>query len=569
MPVQEEYDDIKKKFEPTSWQINPLPWQVEEAEKLQKEAREREMEELRRKSLLELQNQLQFTSTIIDAKDVDPKFYQGYDKALGDAYTHYQYNSQTQTFEENPVSRQFQIECGQKVLNYLAQNEGRWIDSTHITHACGYATVNQAQVRQVLYKLRASGAVKLLQGGKNRWKINAKKWDNYNPFRQITEDDLMQPRDKGDEFENMSDADKKKLQGVSKYYGGIKKFAGTNVPDPDDEDEDEESSNSSSGASNSEVKGMQVKMAQMIREMQEKIDEAKAEAAEAKKAAEEAKKQSNRSAKIIEITQPNKEVVKLKNVVLPEKYEIVLALAQNRRPILLVGPAGCGKTFLGELIAKSLKMEFSSISCTAGMSESHLLGRSVPNLTTGKSQYQGTEFVDRYENGGVFLLDEFDAADPNMLLSINSAIANGYCNLPYRIGKPKALQHKDFVLIATANTYGRGATRTYAGRSQLDEATLDRFRIGLVEMDYDPIVERQLCPDEELLTKLQDIRHKIREAGVRRIISTRFVKDAYLMKKAAEWSDSQIIKTLVQGWTGDELDRIGYSVEEDGDKDEE
>jgi cobaltochelatase CobS len=36
-----------------------------------------------------------------------------------------------------------------------------------------------------------------------------------------------------------------------------------------------------------------------------------------------------------------------------------------------------------------------------------------------------------------------------------------------------------------ANTFGTGADRQYVGRNQLDESTLDRFRIGQIERDYD------------------------------------------------------------------------------------
>ena len=78
-----------------------------------------------------------------------------------------------------------------------------------------------------------------------------------------------------------------------------------------------------------------------------------------------------------------------------------------------------------------------------------------------------------YEHGGVFLLDEIDACDSNTLLAINLAIANGYCNVPNRHGNPVAHRHPNFIVIATANTLGRGATRSYAGRNQLDEASLE------------------------------------------------------------------------------------------------
>lgn len=238
--------------------------------------------------------------------------------------------------------------------------------------------------------------------------------------------------------------------------------------------------------------------------------------------------------------------------VLPHQYRKVLDLASARRNILLVGPAGCGKTYLGGLIAESLDLDFGSLSCTSGMSETHLLGRSTPNFHTGKNEFQSTEFLRLYEEGGVFLLDEVDAADPNLLLALNSALANGYCNVPNRIEQPRAEKHEDFICIATANTFGRGATRSYAGRNALDEATLDRFRIGTVECYYDKAVEFVLCPNDDLRHRLQTIRTKVLSAGIRRVVSTRFLQDAFIMMTSCKWSVETIVETLTEGWTDDE-----------------
>lgn len=115
-------------------------------------------------------------------------------------------------------------------------------------------------------------------------------------------------------------------------------------------------------------------------------------------------------------------------------FEKVLKLAGARRNILLIGPAGCGKTYLASQVAKALGLDFASISCSPGMSEAALLGRAIPNMNTGEVVYQSTEFVRLYENGGVFLCDEMDSADPSVLLVLNQALANGQMTVPNRPG---------------------------------------------------------------------------------------------------------------------------------------
>lgn len=267
-------------------------------------------------------------------------------------------------------------------------------------------------------------------------------------------------------------------------------------------------------------------------------------------------KESKETKKTIVIKWPDKTKLTLNKTPVPKTFERILELAQARMNVLLVGPAGCGKTFLAELISKALKFYFGSISCTSGMTETHLLGRSIPDVSTGKSRYQGTEFIKCYEKGGLFLLDEIDSADSNMMIAIHAALANGKCNVPNRPVNAYAERHENFTLIATANTYGRGADRMYAGRNQLDEATLDRFRIGMVECDYDAVVEKHLCPDDELRERCQSIRKRIEEHGLRRVMSTRFLKDAYAMQVQHGWDVEKCLQGFFEGWTREEKAKV-------------
>ena len=119
-----------------------------------------------------------------------------------------------------------------------------------------------------------------------------------------------------------------------------------------------------------------------------------------------------------------------------EKFAEILDLAAQRMEILVVGPAGCGKSHLAEQIAKALGLRFGSISCSAGMSEGQITGRLILTGDGGKFEYQRSQFVEFYEEGGVFLLDEIDAADANVLLVINQALANGHLPVPHRIENP-------------------------------------------------------------------------------------------------------------------------------------
>ena len=263
--------------------------------------------------------------------------------------------------------------------------------------------------------------------------------------------------------------------------------------------------------------------------------------------------------RVIEIHRPDAEPVVIDGVVHPV-FERVVRLAQARKHIFLPGPSGCGKSHLARQVADALELNFGSISCSAGMSESQLLGRMVPTGDHGQFAFLGTEFLDCYENGGVFLFDEIDAADSNVLLVINSALANGHMSVPSRHGNPVAKRHPDFVCLAAANTWGRGADRMYVGRNELDESTLDRFRIGCVPMDYDETLERQLCPDKELYRRLNKYRALVQHNRLNRIVSTRFIMEAYEMTSQWGWTHEDVDTALFQGWRDDEVIKVKGTI---------
>lgn len=243
---------------------------------------------------------------------------------------------------------------------------------------------------------------------------------------------------------------------------------------------------------------------------------------------------------------------------LPECFETVLDLCKNRVNCLLVGPAGCGKTHLSRQIAKALDCDYAAQSCSAGMSESAFSGWLLPIKENGQFTYVQSEFVRIYENGGVFLFDEIDAADSNTLLFLNQALANGEFFLPQRFENPRIKRHDDFVAIAAANTFGNGATALYSGRNLLDGATMDRFRMGIVPMDYDSNLEEQLI-NKDVLKWGRAIRHTITNKNLRKIMSTRAMIDATKMHKSG-WDISKIHKLYVSDWSLDDLKILAQNM---------
>lgn len=154
----------------------------------------------------------------------------------------------------------------------------------------------------------------------------------------------------------------------------------------------------------------------------------------------------------------------------------VAALLHVGLNVALVGEPGAGKTHLLHDCAKLLgRDKTGAISLSAGVTESSLTGRVLP---IGEGRYLTTPFVDIYENGGLFLFDELDAADPNVLLVVNAALANSGFYIEARTisGLPAwVARHPQTGMLAGLNTAGTGGDSRFTGRQALDAATVDRW----------------------------------------------------------------------------------------------
>lgn len=160
-------------------------------------------------------------------------------------------------------------------------------------------------------------------------------------------------------------------------------------------------------------------------------------------------------------------------------FEAIRRISLQRMNLWLVGPAGSGKTSVAAAVAESLGLPHYALSVCALTSKADLIG--YRNVSDGK--YVPTDLRQAYEHGGVFLLDEVDAGNANVMVIMNALLANGHCPFPDGMVK----KHDDFILLAGANTVGLGADKQYVGRNQLDKATVDRF--VMMEFPYDPTIE--------------------------------------------------------------------------------
>lgn len=218
-------------------------------------------------------------------------------------------------------------------------------------------------------------------------------------------------------------------------------------------------------------------------------------------------------------------------------------------PVMLVGPAGSGKTTACEHAAEALGLPFYTNGALTGAHE--LMG-----YKDAAGTYHGTPFRAAFEGGGVYLMDEMDRSDPAAVLSLNSALANGFAAFPDQPAPVKA--HPDFIPVVAANTYGRGADRLYIGANQLDASTLDRFAV--LSWDYDEALERALAGDDAWCAYVQAARAAAVDLKIRHVISPRASMSGAVMRRAGLPFDMVAEAALWKGLDKEQRERITAKI---------
>jgi len=206
------------------------------------------------------------------------------------------------------------------------------------------------------------------------------------------------------------------------------------------------------------------------------------------------------------------------------------------KKVMLVGEAGAGKTYMITEMAKKMEIPFYKYSCSRDSSVHDLIGYKQPRSET----YLMTTFLDAYENGGVFLCDEYDACPSDVALFFNGvADSSKSISIPHRDGNPIAYKHPQFYIVMCGNTWGKGS-QDYNARDFQDMALLDRFRMCRHFIGYDAALEKSMI-GETMYPFATDLREILTKLGS--YLSTRNVEDIAMLLNSGKNIDF-VLKTM-------------------------
>ena len=203
--------------------------------------------------------------------------------------------------------------------------------------------------------------------------------------------------------------------------------------------------------------------------------------------------------------------------VLQEAFDFNVANYNNKNTELhnplLIGETGSGKTHFARYLAYKLKLPYKRVNLNGATTPEDLVGQFIPNGTERTFKWVDGWLTRFMRNGGIFVLDEINMAQADILAILNSALDRERTLILTQKDGEVIKAHPKFFCIATMNL-------NYEGTKPLNEALKDRFNPTL-EFDYDRKIESKLVSNHKILEFADKLRISYANSELITPISTR------------------------------------------------
>jgi cobaltochelatase CobS len=163
-----------------------------------------------------------------------------------------------------------------------------------------------------------------------------------------------------------------------------------------------------------------------------------------------------------------------------DDFEALAVAMQDNENVMIVGPAGIGKTSMVLELAARCSAPVLHMNGWGEMRSAHLQGTKALYVDekTGQSvtDWEDSEFIKAAEEGWWVLVDEIDSLQPNITFILHPVLERRRRMFVQGRKNPHVKFDKRFRFIGTANTLGFGdESGMYTGTQVMNQALIDRF----------------------------------------------------------------------------------------------
>ena len=158
-----------------------------------------------------------------------------------------------------------------------------------------------------------------------------------------------------------------------------------------------------------------------------------------------------------------------------DKVALLNEAIKRRMSVLLIGDTGTGKTTLVEKLSHELQLPLYEVVASNDAESDLFIGKNT--IEDGEVKFIPGQITKPLLNGGIALVDEFNAMNPGINIALHSVLDDRRRLEILDYGKP-IQAHDDFFFIATMNEGD-----IYSGVNKLNQATKRRFDLVL-RFDY-------------------------------------------------------------------------------------
>jgi MoxR-like ATPase len=166
----------------------------------------------------------------------------------------------------------------------------------------------------------------------------------------------------------------------------------------------------------------------------------------------------------------------------PKHYPALKRFVNRGKHVLMIGPAGCGKSESTEQVFAEREQQLNIMSCTPATDADDIEGKI--DLKDGDTVFTPSAVAIAVRDGYGLLIDEADAAPPEACFAFYRCLDGKDMRITRRGHEGGIPLHPEFRCVGTQNTEGRGdSAGLFHGRALQDEAFLDRW-FATIRVDY-------------------------------------------------------------------------------------